>query len=225
MNSGDAAAPPQRSRLERLRHLVEIVAFIGAGVWAIYVFVYQERIKPTLTPPAMHASFDITHVTPRGRKEIVTIDFHLKNISAVDLELVGAYINAFGVRYTTGGKERLTTPVEGTLVADRGLTASKPALIAAFVNRWRGFGVRKSLPLEPGNEFAEHLAFAIPDGSYDLARVTWRVCWSRIDAGPWPMKLGRNPDGSYVFHGDTHDIGPNKGLICNGSRSGELHAL
>ena len=39
-------------RWATIRHVVEAVAIVGAALWAFYVFVYQERIKPaSATPP------------------------------------------------------------------------------------------------------------------------------------------------------------------------------
>jgi hypothetical protein len=41
----------EASTLTMVRDIVEIVAIVAAGIWAFYVFVYENRIKPTLQPP------------------------------------------------------------------------------------------------------------------------------------------------------------------------------
>ncbi len=33
------------------RHVIEAVAIVAAGLWAFYIFVYQEKIKPSGEPP------------------------------------------------------------------------------------------------------------------------------------------------------------------------------
>lgn len=42
-----------RSTIATIRDIVEIVAIVAAGVWALYVFVYEQRIKPASEPPAI----------------------------------------------------------------------------------------------------------------------------------------------------------------------------
>ena len=41
---------PQR-RTAAVRDVVEIVAIVAAGIWAIYTFVYVERLKPAWARP------------------------------------------------------------------------------------------------------------------------------------------------------------------------------
>ena len=44
--------PGHRShRVRIVRDVVEIVAILAAGFWAFYVFVYENRIKPSFSDP------------------------------------------------------------------------------------------------------------------------------------------------------------------------------
>jgi hypothetical protein len=48
-----------RNRIHRhhisalVRDIVEVVAIIAAGIWALYTFVYAERVKPASEPPTV----------------------------------------------------------------------------------------------------------------------------------------------------------------------------
>ena len=37
--------------LATMRSVVEIVAIVAAGFWALYVFAYEQRSKPASEPP------------------------------------------------------------------------------------------------------------------------------------------------------------------------------
>jgi hypothetical protein len=39
-----------------VRDIVEVVAIVAAGIWAFYVFAYENRIKPSLADPNVDVS-------------------------------------------------------------------------------------------------------------------------------------------------------------------------
>ena len=81
------------SRVEHWRHLIELIAIIGAGLWAL-VFVYQEKIKPNLDPPELQGTVSVEHWNlPDNRELIKTIQL-TKNTGVTPLR-VGA-ISAAG---------------------------------------------------------------------------------------------------------------------------------
>jgi hypothetical protein len=42
-----------------VRDVVEIAAIVAAGLWAFYVFVYENRIKPSFLPPELAVTASI----------------------------------------------------------------------------------------------------------------------------------------------------------------------
>ncbi|MBV9262683.1 MAG: hypothetical protein JO324_00065, partial [Candidatus Eremiobacteraeota bacterium] len=40
------------TKAEQIRIVVEIVAIVAAGIWALYTFVYEQRIKPLAEAPS-----------------------------------------------------------------------------------------------------------------------------------------------------------------------------
>ena len=34
-----------------VRDVVEVIAIVAAGIWAFYVFAYENRIKPSISNP------------------------------------------------------------------------------------------------------------------------------------------------------------------------------
>ena len=91
------------SLVEHWRHLVEIVALLTAAVWAFYVFVYQERIKPAAEPPRLQMSTNVSREALHGGKELVTINVTLKNTGSNDVAIGAVLVNAYGLRYRSGG--------------------------------------------------------------------------------------------------------------------------
>ncbi len=84
------------SRVEQRRHLVEIIALVGAAFWAVYVFVYQERLKPASEAPDLQQSLALHHEMVSGGNEFVKVDFDIKNIGHVPAMLDGLVVNAGG---------------------------------------------------------------------------------------------------------------------------------
>jgi hypothetical protein len=89
------------SPVEHWRHLVEIVALAAAAVWALYIFVYQERIKPASAPPEVQTIISVDHTTIGSGKELVKVSARMKNAGEAPFAMVGMVVNVYGIRYGT----------------------------------------------------------------------------------------------------------------------------
>jgi len=99
---GPQRAPALASlAIEDWRHLVEIVAFIAAACWAIYVFVYQERIKPESSPPRVHPIFFVEKHALRGARTYVKVHLELKNFGESVASIGVVNVNVYGVTYSS----------------------------------------------------------------------------------------------------------------------------
>ena len=41
-------------RIAVVRDVVEVVAIVAAGIWAFYIFAYENSFKPSHAPPAIN---------------------------------------------------------------------------------------------------------------------------------------------------------------------------
>jgi hypothetical protein len=82
-------APGGDGLLQKLRDAVEIVAIILAGCWAIYVFVYENRIKPANAFPEITIAAQLVREGHRGAFEIVDVRTQIKNVGTVPVQYLG----------------------------------------------------------------------------------------------------------------------------------------
>jgi hypothetical protein len=75
--------------VETVRDIVEIVAIVLAGCWAIYVFVYENRIRPASAPPEITIAGQLIREGHRDGFEIVDVRTQIKNVGTVTVEYLG----------------------------------------------------------------------------------------------------------------------------------------
>ena len=207
------------SPVEHWRHVVEIVALITAAVWAFYVFVYQERIKPAGEPPRLQFSTSVTRQALQGGKELVTIGVTLKNTGATDISMGAMLVNAYGVRYKRAGAAEMQQiqPTSGIMIVNGGLSNDSPTLLYSHLSLWQAFGAHRQFKLNVGEEVRIDEPFVIKRGVYDTLRTTDAHCYGRSDdpaVSVYDPK--RAPDHSF----DVPDLvanGRHAGLTCGGS--------
>lgn len=213
------------SAIEHWRHVAEIVALLIAALWGLYVFVYQERIKPAAAPLEIQPLVNVDHVALTGGKEFVKVDMSMKNIGVEPLQIDGLVINVFGIRYGQANGAHVEKPLPGVTELSQTLVPSSPKLLYSFYDTWIPFGAPKGpARIHPDGVFDESFAFAIRSAQYDAAKVEWLVCWSALDNATWPVKQLRQPDGSYWMSIDS-PTAPSNGLDCGRQRRGSYFPL
>jgi len=215
------------SRLEHWRHLIEIVALVAAGIWAIYVFVYQERIKPASEVPEVQPPFiSVDHSALAGSKEFVKVTATTKNAGAAPFALTGMVINVYGIRYGPQSAEHIEHPISGVVEISKTLVPSKPTLLYSFYDTWHGFGANKDFGgLAQGAQFDESFSFAVPARAFDSAKVTYELCWSKPGDQQWQVATQRNADGSLWFDDPLTPANVESGLHCGFQRRGAFYPL
>ena len=211
------------SPVEHWRHIIEIVAIMVAAVWGLYVFVYQERIKPATAPPRILHAIRVDHELTEGGKELVRVDASFKNIGESVVQINGMIVNVYGVRYGPKSGEMTERPMDGIDKTSFALIPSAPAPLYSFFNEWPAMGSHKvsNLTVEPGLEWHEYFAFAIPKGAYDAASLQFYYCFSAPTSRVWPSPRVRQADGMSMWQLPADQ----DGLICGYQRSGLIYSL
>ncbi|MBV8363377.1 MAG: hypothetical protein JO193_02320 [Candidatus Eremiobacteraeota bacterium] len=89
------------SPAERLRTVVEIVAILVAGVWALYTFVYEQRIKPLSEAASFAVPTEISQTAVVNGVAFVRIRKILENTGNVPIDLAAESLSVYG---ETAGK-------------------------------------------------------------------------------------------------------------------------
>ncbi len=80
-----------------MRHAVESIAIVVAGLWAAYIFIYQERIKPTLEAPSLQVTVTLAPGKTVSGTRIAELHVLLANTGHVDTDLYADAASVFGV--------------------------------------------------------------------------------------------------------------------------------
>ena len=214
------------SAVEHWRHVAEIAALVIAAVWGLYVFVYQERIKPAEAPLEIQPVVTVDHTALASGKEFVKVDVTMKNIGVEPLQIDGLVVNVYGIRYSQHSGTYVETPLNGVVQMSRTLLPSAPSLLYSFYDTWTPFGSAKGpASIHPDGVFDESFAFALPSSRYDAAKVVWMMCWSGLDDRSWAISRSREPDGAYWISIPDNELASGSGLFCGHQRRGAFYPL
>jgi hypothetical protein len=200
-----STAGPHHIRLEEdrwstLRHIVEAVAIVAAGVWAFYTFIYQEKIKPASEPAALSDTIAIRSLGQTRTREImgITLSFHNTGKTAIDIAADG--YNVWGRRYGRNpivrqriGAARREYNADLPIVSQR-LVASMAELRDMAVGGRKG----QHIFIEPGAVDSISQVLAVPRGTYDIVRAqVFAVPVKRTRVEKVPVAIATNKVGGY----------------------------
>jgi hypothetical protein len=197
------------------------VAFVAAGIWACYVFVYEQRLKPLAESPVLQSTVQVEHQRLAGENTLLTVIVDLKNIGAPAVQMDGTIVNVYGLKYghlPDGRMVRTSTPNFG-YVAPRGQPIAKQSLLVSLLFREKPFGGSERLTIDPGEDQLYYPHAVISSGGYDAVVVSYGYCFQRADndaSTVFAPRTGR--DGGYEMPSASGSIalqGQN-GVACSG---------
>lgn len=169
-------------RWATVRHTVETVAIVGAGLWAAYVFIYQERIKPAFEPPSLQLSVTFNPgQTIRGVR-VAQLHVELANTGDVDTDVYGDTASVFGDRFLAGAASSRTIVGRGSLQINRMVRTSRPELVYAYAHlRDAAPGGQGHIALMPGQHYGFTLPIAVKNGRFDELNATVAIAYGRFN--------------------------------------------
>jgi hypothetical protein len=211
------------SGVEHWRHLVEIVALTAAAIWALYVFVYQEKIKPLSAEPKLLRTVTVEHTNLQSGKEFVKVNVELKNIGESEVQISAIVANLYGFKFLQKTGRQVDVPLSGIEKINFALTTSPMKPLYSFFDAWHSGGSSKpnNVSIEPGESWSEAFVLGIRPGEYDGANILVSYCYSHPTSQVWQLRKVYRSDGTaWLEFNDTHP-----GLVCTGQRSGLLYPL
>jgi hypothetical protein len=173
-------------RWATLRHVIEAVAIVAAGLWAFYTFIYQETIKPAGEPAALVQTVTIHRLGRDARRDILSIDVRLQNTGKTRIDIAADGYNVWGIRYAAhevvaqaNGPIRRSYSREIPVLSNR-LIYSLVELRAAA----EGGNPNRHIVLEPGATVSTGGVIVVPRGAYD-------VIHAQVIAVPIKMPVSR----------------------------------
>ena len=188
-----------------LRDVVEVVAIVLAGAWALYVFVYQNGIKPGLAPPTLSFSVAMRRVGDDGNLTVIRVDETIHNDGSVRAHFLGHSLAVYGSRVIA-----LDSPAPATSKATRTFwppdyAYSKTAGLPPRVRHpaWPpSTGV--DMFVEPGETMPFNKEFYVPRGRFDRLTTYIASVFTKDDAKPIPTTMTIDSSGRTRFHVSPH---------------------
>ena len=157
-------------RWAALRHVVEAVAILAAGVWAFYTFIYQEKIKPAGEPAAVNLSVTVSSLGHDRDRDYIRLAYVIRNTGKTEIDIAADVYNVWGERYGPQSVVRrraqpaLLSYDANVPIVSRRLIASRAELRARAV----GGNSDMHMIIEPDASETVIKVFAVPRRAYDL---------------------------------------------------------
>jgi hypothetical protein len=186
-------------RVSHVRDIVEIVAIIAAGVWAIYVFVYMDRIEPFQKPVAPVIDASMTVVGAKGDVLAVRISQSLKNLGPAKLYILGRIANVLGTNVRLPDNRALRYFKTGSSLDEVRARFSFSHFEPAFT-----YIDRNPDSLGSGQTFSYSSIIYVPRGRYDALVLDADFAYTRSPQ-PKPLAITSNKAGVPAFAGRDFD--------------------
>jgi hypothetical protein len=200
--------------LAMTRDLVEIVAILAAGIWAIYVFAYEQRIKPAGEPPSILLLGSLHQLGAHDGLVQVGFKGDIRNTGHTNVAIVAVGFVANGLRYTTKGTPSENRIAPGLNTYQRDARIGSRTLIYRQVELTRFVDKRYEggITISPGEEVPYSGIFLVKSGEFDAIVFYGSVAIAKIGIdGGYPTRVTYIPNGAIYFASKSDD--PNYGSL------------
>ncbi len=187
------------TRLRTARDVIEIAAIALAGIWAIYVFVYENRIKPMIAPPDVVFSAQMERAGTHDGFAVVRVLTHVKNVGTVPAQFLGYSLTILGSRFEPRAQARRESSDEEVLQPF--YSFSKPVVVYrdAFLTRAADPSLKSDLRLGPGESADEDKVAYAPLATFDHLSLKIVALYVKNANGPIPVTLSYDAGGVPQF--------------------------
>lgn len=197
----------KRDRVTVTRDIVEVVAIVAAGIWAFYVFAYENSFKPAHAPPSINVSSSLEKLSQHDGLIAVRINTELKNSSSVPIRLLAIAVTAFGRDITLSPQRlpALRTSNEVELRTYYKRSAPVPLYSSAHLSKVVDPSAVYDSELGPGNDWNESEVIYVPLHKFDLLTLKVNVLYIRDGATGFKVRLTSTPETGPNFVFDKND--------------------
>ena len=191
-----------------VRDIVEVVAIILAGVWAIYVFVYVERVKPAIQEPRVLMTGSMQKLGEQHGLVAMEFNMTVHNAGQATVYLIADAFTATGVRFTTAGTPNTTTLFGGSdkIYARDARVASRTPIyryigLTRYVNPRYGGGYE----IAPNEAVPFSGVFLVRRQDFDEVVLDASIGYTKVPNRLYPTRVRINPVGITLIEPARHD--------------------
>jgi hypothetical protein len=198
----------KRDRITVVRDVVEIVAIVAAGIWAFYIFAYENSFKPAHAPPAINMTVNAQKLSEHNGLIAVRIRTQLRNSSTVAVRLAAFSLTAYGRRVTLAPAKQppRTNANEVELRAFYRWSKPVPVYSTAHLGKIVDSSATYDSQLGPGNDWDEDDMTYVPVGAFDLLTIKVNVLYVRDGTTGVKVRLTSTPQDGPDFVFDKNDL-------------------
>ncbi|MFC0387344.1 hypothetical protein [Muricoccus vinaceus] len=183
---------PSRFSADVVNSIVQTLAIVGAGAWAVYTFIYEARIAPGLAPPTVSVSTALERVGRRGDLVAIRSTVTRRNVGQTEVRVLGLTYNVVGVRVRFAGEGALPAPPSAGAVAQARDYVEEPGEVLLRQGiLFEGAAGSPGDPsgLNPGEAVSRDLIFYADPSRYDSIRFLVALSYAKMSAPPVPLVL------------------------------------
>ena len=186
---------------DNIRIAVEVVAIIAAGLWALYTFVYEQRIKPLSEAPAFSLPTIVDQGATVNGVAFLTIHKRLQNTGNIAVDIAAEALTVYGEVVVNKARryKRIETATSVTVKAD--VPRLPAALLFSFAKLRAGAvsGNQKTDFFVPAHSAAEEsFLVAVPVKAYPVIKIERRDYVRKAPVRPKiDIRIVKTPLGGY----------------------------
>lgn len=182
---------------EGLNNIVQTVAIVAAGAWAVYTFVYQAKIAPGLEPPSLSVTSTLEKAGHKGDQVAIRSTVTRNNVGHTGVRLLALTYNVIGsrVRFLDGAASEPGFSQDpsrsNTIMATRYYDEPQHEVILRHGVLFAGATALPSPPsvLNPGETISRDLIFYADHAKFDTVRFQVRMTYSKESDQPVPLRF------------------------------------
>jgi hypothetical protein len=180
-----------------LRDVIEVVAILAAGIWAFYVFAYENRIKPAMADPDINLTASVQRLSERNGLIGIGIHIRFQNIGTVRAHFLGVAMNVYGQRVfvTRPHPASKTNLLRYDYSPFYGTAPRVTVYSTAYLTKLGDPSTGQDTALDPGTTIENYRTFYVPAGRFDLLTVGIDAPYTKFDDHTIPTHLAVGPQG------------------------------
>lgn len=180
-----------------MRDVVEIVAILAAGIWAFYIFAYENRIKPSFASPDLDVTASMQKISEHKGLTAVGLHVQFRNIGTVKAALLAVAINVYGQRVLEAQPRpgREAHPLQYVFAGYYKMSPLVPVYTNAYVTHHGDPTTTEYTDLDPGTTINNYYTFYVPRGRFDLLTLGIDAPYTKYENLALPTQLVKASQG------------------------------
>jgi hypothetical protein len=193
----------RRHIVAAVRDIVEVTAIVIAGIWAFYVFAYENRIKPSMADPDVNVTASMQRLSERNGFIAVSLHLALHNVGTVRAHFLGMAVNVYGQRIEPA-KPEVASRSPGLKYDFHGFYRAGPLIPVyswAYVTSLGNPATAQDSSLDPGSTIENDRTFYVPQRQFALLTLSIDAPYTKYEAVTIPTHLEvKNGAAKVVVH-------------------------